>query len=174
MKITNDKRIIDGIIIDVYEATATLADKSFPIQYFKHPGAVCVAASLDDEHFFLVDQFRFGTQTNLLEFPAGKIDDPSEDPILAAHRELSEEIGYEAKEMIPLGILHPAAAYIDEVIYLFYAKDLSFVGQNLDETESIKIEKHTLKDIESMIYNDKITDAKTIALCMKLKNYLDK
>lgn len=174
MKIKNKKKILNGIIIDGYEAVAQVDDKSFPIQYFKHPGAVCIAASLDNEYFFLVEQFRFGTETQLLEFPAGKIDDPSEDPIVAAHRELSEEIGYQANEMIPLGIIHPAAAYIDEVIHLYYAKDLSYVGQNLDETESIQIKTFTLQEIEEMIYCDDITDAKTIVLYMKLKNYLSK
>lgn len=172
MKIVNKKRVRKGIIIDVHEADIIMEDKQFPIEVFSHPGAVCVAATLDGTNYFLVDQFRFGLNRNLLEFPAGKIDDPSEDPILAAHRELQEETGYQANTMVPLGIMHPAGAYIDEVIHLYYAKDLEFVGQNLDETEDVEVVSYSFDDIKAMIYDDRITDAKTIALMMKLEHYL--
>ena len=173
MKITNKKKILDGIIIDVYSADVETEEGSFPVQVFKHPGAVCIAAQKEDGTFFLVDQFRFGLNQNLLEFPAGKIDSPEEDPLETAHRELREETGYAAKTMIPLGIMHPAGAYIDEVLYLYYAKDLSYVGQDLDEHETLELISLSLSELKNKIFNDDITDAKTIALVMKVDHYLN-
>ena len=64
--------------------------------------------------------------------------------------------------------MHPAGAYIDEVIHLYLAQDLSFVGQNLDPNEVLNVEMHTLEEIKDMIMNNQITDAKTIAICMKI------
>lgn len=173
MKITNKKMIHEGIIINAYSADVIADSGSFPVEVFEHPGAVAIAASTNGKDFFLVNQFRFGLNSDLIEFPAGKIDDPFEDPILAAHRELQEETGYKAATMVPLGVIHPAGAYIDEVIHLYYAQDLEYVGQNLDEHEALDVRSYTLDTLEDMIYNDDITDAKTISLVFKVKNYLN-
>lgn len=174
MKIINKKLVQKGILIDMYEGDAKNDTLQFPIQYFKHPGAVCVAASPDGTNFFMVKQFRFGTETDILEFPAGKIDDPNEDPILGAHRELQEETGYQAQSLHSLGHILPAPAYIDEIVHLYYGTDLSFIGQNLDDTEDLVIEMHSLPSILEMINNNIITDAKTVALAYKLHYYLHK
>lgn len=174
MKINNIIKVHVGIIIDVYEADVESGDTTFPIQTLKHPGAVCVAATLNGEDFFMVRQYRFGLGESMLEFPAGKIDNPDEDPILGAHRELLEETGYQANTMLSLGKIHPAPAYIDEVIHLYFATDLTYQGQALDEHEELELETHTLDEILEMTYNDKITDAKTVALAHKVKYYLSK
>lgn len=172
MKITNKTKVLDGIIIDVYNATAETKDQKFPVQLFEHPGATCVAASPDGIKFLMVEQFRFGLGYSLLEFPAGKIDDPNEDPSLGALRELREETGYQAEKIVSLGHIHPAGAYIDEVVHLYYAEDLTYIGQNLDDTEELEVQLYSLDEITTMILENRITDAKTIALTMKLKAYL--
>ena len=168
MKIISKIKAYEGQLIDSYNVTMSHEDQEFPVQVLSHPGAVCIAGSLDGIHYFMVNQFRFGINQDLLEFPAGKIDNPDEDPILAAYREFQEETGYSAKTMIPLGSMHPAGAYIDEVIHLYLAQDLSFVGQNLDPNEVLNVEMHTLEEIKDMIMNNQITDSKTIAICMKI------
>ncbi|WZU01778.1 NUDIX hydrolase [Erysipelothrix sp. D19-032] len=64
-------------------------------------------------------------------------------PLNVAKRELQEEIGYRAQTIVPLGIMHPTPAYLTEALALFYATDLEFVGQNLDEGEELHV--HQLK-----------------------------
>lgn len=174
MKIKNQNKIHDGIILDLYQAQVETETGSFPVEILKHPGAVCVAATPNGTDFFMVEQFRFGLGQDVLEFPAGKIDNPDEDPILTAHRELQEETGYEASNMIYLGLMHPAPAYIDEVIHLYLATDLIYRGQNLDEHETLKVSTYSLNQILKMIDDQTITDAKTIILAHKVHQYLFK
>src|SRR5690606_37881018 len=86
-------------------------------EYIKHPGAVVVMALLDDDHVVMVRQYRYAVQQLILEFPAGKLD-PGEAPLDCAQRELMEETGYSARQWTPLGQMHLAVGYSDEVIHI--------------------------------------------------------
>lgn len=63
-----------------------------------HPGAVGVIALDDDDRVLLIRQYRHPVGWYLFEPPAGLLDKPGEDPLLAAQRELVEEAGYTADE----------------------------------------------------------------------------
>lgn len=164
-----NKTLLKGVIFDVIE---TEHETKFKSQVVKSSNAVCIAATLDGTHFFTVEQYRFGIKQSLIEFPAGKID-PKETPLEAAHRELREEIGYTTNNLIFLGIIHPSPAMLSEVIYLYYAVDLSFVGQDLDEDEELVVSTMSLQEIKEKILNNEISDSKTINLMYQLENYLE-
>jgi 8-oxo-dGTP pyrophosphatase MutT (NUDIX family) len=51
-----------------------------------------------DGRFLLNQQYKHGIGLEVLEFPAGGIDDGEDDPIEAAKRELMEESGYSAED----------------------------------------------------------------------------
>ncbi len=159
-----EKNVYQGIIVDVYRKQFDNVNA----EVLRHPGGVAVAAQKKDGSFFLVEQFRYAVEENLYEFPAGKID-PNETPEKTAVRELREETGYLAQKIEYLGKIYPSPAYLDEVLYLYYAKDLKFVGQDLDENEELSVSTMKLSEIEKMIDEGKIVDAKTIALVYHLK-----
>ena len=160
------KKVYQGSIIDVYKKDFD----GFEAEILDHPGGVCIAAKNDNNEFFLVKQFRFAIEQNIWEFPAGKID-PGEDPKNTALRELREEIGYEAGKIKYLGKIYPSPAYLNEVLYLYYAYDLNFVGQDLDENEELEVETASFEQIGHMIKNNIIEDAKTISLYYKLLEF---
>lgn len=62
---------------------------------------ITVAALTEDQRFLLVRQYRPGPETTLVSFPEGAIDQ-GETPEAAARRELLEETGYSAGEIINL------------------------------------------------------------------------
>lgn len=160
-----------GKIVDVYDVSFKTQTGLFEAEVLKHAGGVCIAATHDDKSFYCVDQYRYGVECIMQEFPAGKIDE-GEQPLEAAVRELREEIGFEAKTVVPLGYIHPSPAYLDEVLYLYYASDLDFVGQDLDENEVLNVYTRELDDIIADITANRITDAKTISLAYKLNHYI--
>ena len=82
----------------------------FERDFVGHPGAVAVVPILDDGKIVLVKQFRTPLGRETLELPAGVMDKPGELSVEAAARELAEETGYIASDMIDLGVIHTARA----------------------------------------------------------------
>lgn len=136
----------------------------------KHPGGVCIACEKEDGELILVQQFRYPFKEEIIEFPAGKLE-PGEDPLEAALRELEEEVGYKADEVIPLGKFYPSVGYLTEIIYLYYVPKAHYVGQHLDDQEFLNVLSYPLSQLNDLIQNDIINDGKTIALVHKLEKY---
>lgn len=137
----------------------------------EHPGGVAVAMCDEKGKFFLVTQYRYAQQKEMIEFPAGKLE-KGEDPFLAIQREIIEETGYEGKDFIYLGTMVPTGAYLEEKITMYYAKVDKFVGQNLDADEFITVSKRSLNEIIEMIFRGEIEDGKTIAMAFMIKELL--
>lgn len=70
--------------------------------YVKVKPVVFILALTKNKEIYLVQQFRFSIQNMSLEIPAGFLHD-NEDPLIAAKRELREEIGLTAEKWTPLG-----------------------------------------------------------------------
>jgi ADP-ribose pyrophosphatase len=80
----------------------------------------------DGRHVILVDQYRVPLERRCIELPAGLVGDDTagEDPALAAARELEEETGYHAGQMVNLGHYWSSPGMVSESFTLFRALDL--------------------------------------------------
>ncbi len=130
-----------------------------------HPGAAATLV-VKDGLVLLAEQYRPAAGRNMLELPAGTIDG-TEPPIECAQRELQEETGYSAEHWESLGHLYPTPGYTNEVLHLFLASGLTKGEQQLDPGEDIKVRWIPLADVEEMIDNGGINDAKTIIAVLK-------
>lgn len=119
----NYKKKYSGKLIDIYNVMFD----DFEAEIINHSPSVCIAATNDNENFYLVEQFRYAANKSLLEYPAGLVDS-GEDLEIAARRELREEIGYECEELVSLGYTIPSPGILDEIVHLYYANNLNFVG----------------------------------------------
>jgi len=128
-------------------------------------GGVCVLLEVDNKIAF-VKQYRYAYKEEMLELPAGKLE-INEDPYEAGIRELEEEVGYKAESLIPMGKIYPSCGFLDEVIHLYVAKNVSKSVQHFDFDEELKIFWYTKEEIMSMLNEDKIKDAKTLILLSK-------
>jgi ADP-ribose pyrophosphatase len=135
-----------------------------------HPGGAVVVPVKDDGKIILVKQFRYPLQNTLIELPAGKLD-KDEDPLVCATRELEEETGYKAKEIKKLGRIYTAPGYCTEILHIYSARGLTPGNHNREEGEQgMEIFELSINEIEKMITNGEITDAKTIVGIFYLKN----
>jgi len=92
----------------------------------------------------------------------------------AARRELQEETGYTAEELIPLGVFYPAPAYSDEAIHMFLAKGLHAGQQSLDVDEFLQLEELPLSALVEQALAGQIPDIKTQAAILRLWCMRDK
>ncbi len=167
-KTVNSTEIYKGKIIDVFCDDISLPDgKPGKREYIKHVGAACVVPVTDKGEVVIVKQFRYPFGSVLTEIPAGKLDGKGEDPLKAAIRELKEETGAKAEEMIYMGQYYPTCAYSDEVIHMYLAKVLSYGDTHFDDDEFIEYEKIPLKELVADIMNGKIKDGKTQTAVLK-------
>lgn len=139
----------------------------------EHPGGVCVLPLEDDGTTYTVRQFRYPFAEVLEELPAGKLDGP-EDHEAGARRELSEEIGCEAGELIYLGKLLMSPGFCDETLHMYLARKLRHGEQHLDEDEFLEASRIPFADLLERVLSGEITDAKTVALTLKTKEFLSR
>lgn len=166
------KRIYDGKIVNLRVDTVLLPNGREALrEVIEHGGAVCVVPVMPDGTVYLVRQYRYPFAEAVLEIPAGKLD-AGEQPVDAANRELEEEIGMKASELIYMGEFRPSVAYDMEVIHMYLARGLVKTHQHLDEDEFLNIETYPLDQIHSMILDNQLTDGKTIAAVLKAKALL--
>ncbi len=138
----------------------------------RHNGGAGIAALNAAGEIYLVRQYRYALDRELIEIPAGKLE-KGEDPFAAAKRELGEEAGLSAKTYRDLGCIIPTCGYSSEIIYLYAAKDLAPIGQHLDADEFLSVFTMPLADAAARVLTGEITDGKTVAAILKLKALRD-
>lgn len=139
----------------------------------RHPGGVCVLPLHPDGTVSVVRQFRYPYKEVLTELPAGKLE-PGEDPFDAIQRELSEETGYTAGEWHEMGIFYPSPGYTDEVLRLYFARDLKPGAVHPDEDEFLEGRRVPLDELVEQAMSGALRDGKTIALILKVKRFLER
>lgn len=126
-----------------------------------HPEAAAVVAFPDEKHILMVRQWRYAIGRETLEIPAGKID-PGEKVDDCARRELREETGFNAEQLVSLFRYYPAIGYSNEVIEIFAASGLSKLSNDLDVDEISQVETVELDRVHDLITRGIIQDGKTV------------
>ena len=167
-KTVSSRLIFDGKVVHLYKDTVRLPDGAESVrEYVKHIGAVCILPLTDDGEVILERQYRYAVRQILTEIPAGKLDAPGEDPLEAAKRELREETGATAREMIPLGDYYGSPAILGERIRMFLARGLTFGETEFDEDEFLEVFRLPRDEAEAAVLRGEIPDGKTQAAILR-------
>ena len=120
------------------------------------PDWINVVPLTDDGRVVLIEQYRHGAEEISLEIPGGMVDE-GESPREAAGRELLEETGYAASEIIYLGKTRPNPAIQDNWIHTFLARGVEFRHEpTFDGTEHTVVRLVPVERIPSLIAEGKI------------------
>ena len=157
----SSERLLDGKLISVQRDRVRLPDgRESWREYVLHPGAVIIAAFIDDHTLIFEHQYRYPVRRHFIELPAGKID-PHEPHDQSARRELLEETGYTARNWCHVITMHAGIGYSNEAIELYVARDLTHVGQQRNEGEFLEVFTMSLDEAVEKVATGEITDTKT-------------
>jgi len=140
-----------------------------------HLDAVTIVPINQEGEVLFVKQYRVGARDYLLELPAGVMD-KGEVPLETAKRELREETGMAAKEMVKLGGFYMTPGYSNEFMTVFLATELYPAPLDMDDDEFLNLVKLPIKEAYVKARNGDILDGKSITslfLAMPAVDILD-
>ncbi len=162
-----------GVIVRVRLDRVELCDgKITRREVVEHPGGVCILPVDENKVCTMVRQFRYPFGRMMLEAPAGKLE-YGEDPLDCAVRELSEETGYQAEQLVYMGSMCTSPGFSTELLHLYLALGLRAGESHPDEGEFLNTEKIPLEQLVRMVMDNEIDDGKTIAAVLKADRILN-
>lgn len=161
-KIITSKNVYDGRIVklDINEVelpNGQIAKR----EVVSHKPGVSIVAIDDKNNFIFVKQFRSGIGDELIEIPAGLVEN-GENPKSAARRELQEEIGYDCSNLELLCSFYPSPGFCNEVTYIYLTTNLIKSSLPKDEDEFIELIRIPMAEIKSLYNKEYTVDGKTI------------
>lgn len=157
--------VYDGRLLKVDSIDVELPDGRKSVrEVVRHPGAAVVLVRDGLDRFIFVRQYRKAAEKVLLEVVAGTLN-AGEAPGDCAFREAAEETGMAVGSLVELGVIFPVPGYSSEKLYLFLA-DVTGADKRhkADEDENIETVFLSEAEIDVMIRDGLIEDAKTLAI----------
>jgi ADP-ribose pyrophosphatase len=127
---------------------------------------VTVIALDEADHVYLTEEFHYAVGRVTIEGVSGG-NDPPEDHLATAQRELREEIGIVAARWTPLGVVDPFTANVVSPTLLYLAEELNFVTAQREGTETMHRLRMPLTDAIAMVWDGRITHAPTCVVLLK-------
>lgn len=134
-------------------------------------GGVLIVPVLDDGTVLLIREYAAGTERYELGLPKGRLEG-AEDVLEAANRELMEEVGYGARQLVPLRRLSLAPTYLSHVTQVVLATDLYPESRPGDEPEPMEVVSWPLRDVPGLLAAEDITEARSLAALYMARDHL--
>ena len=134
-------------------------------------GAVIVVAMQNEDTVLLVKEYAAGLHHYELGLVKGRLED-GESVLEGAERELKEEIGYGARQMLEIASLSLAPGYMSHVTRVVLARDLYPEKLEGDEPEELEIVPWPLAELHSLVQRPDCTEGRSIAALYIARDYL--
>ncbi|MGA2489195.1 MAG: NUDIX hydrolase [Anaerolineales bacterium] len=139
----------------------------------EHPGSVIILPVDEQNNLLFVRQYRHAAGLDLLELPAGTLDE-GEAPEACARREVREETGMAAGILAHLGGFYLAPGYSTEYMHVYLATELHSDPLEADADEFLTVEYIPLGKVLAMVKHGEIPDAKSLAAILLAQSHLEK
>ena len=128
----------------------------------EHGGSVVIIPLDEAGNLLFVRQYRHAASQDLLELPAGTLEE-NEDPDVCAAREIREETGFAAGKLERLGQFYLAPGYSTEFMVVYLATDLRHDPLEADADEFLSVERIPVAKAIEMAERGEVPDAKSLA-----------
>jgi len=169
-ELLDSQRLFNGAIFGI-ERDRLLEENGIEIirEVVRHPGGAGALPLFDDGRVALVKQYRHPARRELLEIPAGRIED-GETPEMCAARETEQETGFRAGRIEKLAEFYTTPGFCEEKLHVYLATDLAPSSQALDHDELVEVVYLPFAEAARMVERGGIEDSKTIiALLLAVK-----
>lgn len=139
----------------------------------KGHGAVLVIPMQDENTVLMIREYSAGTEDYQLVLPKGKIE-ADEPALVAANRELAEEIGFAANKLTPLGSFSISPGYMSHRTQIVLAEDLYPKIAEGDEPEPLEVVPCDMDNIFELTQREDCSEARTIAALYLAKDILSR
>ena len=156
MKPDSSRTVYDGKLLDVTVERWGEHER----EIVEHPGAVAIVAIDREGMLTLVRQRREAVRTELLELPAGTLEE-GEAPLTCARRELAEETGLTGGTWREEAAFYTTPGFCRERMHLFFAEELERGDASPESDEELEVVRWARAEIPARV--DEIEDAKTLA-----------
>jgi ADP-ribose pyrophosphatase len=168
---TRRKKVFQALRFAVEDVYQKLDDGSeHHRQVVRHPGAVVILPLVGPDHVCLIYTYRVAIDRWILELPAGTLE-PNEPPMVTAGRELIEETGYTAATITHVHSFNMSPGILDERMHFFVASNLTLGEAHREIGEQIANRVYSWNEIDSLIRDGKIEDAKTLVALLWFMRY---
>lgn len=131
---------IDSVVMPGSDGERVVADR----EVVEHDLAVAVVALDDQERVTLIEQYRHPLGRRIWEIPAGLMDIDGESAVLAAQRELAEEVGISAARWEVLVDVAVSPGFTTEAVRVYLARELT----RIDRPGEITHEEADLRTVQ--------------------------
>jgi ADP-ribose pyrophosphatase len=161
-KVNSTKKVYSNDLLELYEDLLDLNGKEkIYLRGVRKDYATAVPFVSKDE-ILVIESYRHLVDSTQIEVPSGYIDE-GESPKEAAIRELKEETGYTAKDVIPIGHYTLDYSMFEQKGNLFVAYGLAKEQeQSLGIMEKIDVKIMNIKDIKQLLLEGRILNAASI------------
>jgi ADP-ribose pyrophosphatase len=161
-EVTDSKLIYQGRVFKLRQDQLRMPDgRRVALDIVEHNGAVTILPVDADGQVWFIRQYRHAAGEELLELPAGAIEQ-GEDPLAGAHRELREEIGMAPASLQKIGEFFLAPGYSTEFMHIYLATGLTHAPLPGDEDELIQIEKISARRAMRLAEDGTLRDSKSL------------
>jgi ADP-ribose pyrophosphatase len=155
VKPDSSSTVYDGKLIDVTVERWGEHER----EIVEHPGAVAIVAVDRAGMLTLVRQRREAVRKELVELPAGTLEE-GESPLASARRELEEETGLTGGSWREAAVFYTTPGFCREQMHLFIAEELERGESKPAADEELELVRWPLAEIESHLAE--LEDAKTL------------
>lgn len=146
----SSNRVFDGKVVRLRIDSVVMPDGGVADrEVVEHDLAVAVLALDDEQRVTLIEQYRHPLGRRIWELPAGLMDVPGESALLAAQRELAEEVGLLADRWDVLVDLTVSPGFTTESVRVYLARELTEIdrpGEIVHEEADLRTVRVPLPD----------------------------
>jgi 8-oxo-dGTP pyrophosphatase MutT (NUDIX family) len=164
-RVTSTRVVYENRWMRVHEDVLEREDGSPGLYGWIEKGPAAIIVPLEDDHAWLIEQYRHPVGARFWEFPQGGWeDDPGADAEALARGELAEETGLRAASVEPLGRLYFDYGISNQAVDVWRATGLEPGEQALEETErGLVAARFSVAEVERMVRANEIRDAASVA-----------